>query len=112
MRVVSGSILDVAVDLRKGSSTFGKHVSAKISADEWNQILLPIRFGHGIVTLEPQTQLIYKVTNFYSPENDRGVRWDDPDLGIDWPFKPEELTLSDKDKNQPLFKDIIDRLPF
>lgn len=112
VRVVSGSILDVAVDLRKDSPTFGKYVSAKISADEWNQILVPIGFAHGIVTLEPMTQLIYKVTNFYSPENDKGIRWNDPDLGIDWPFTAEELTLSDKDKNQPFLKDIANELPF
>jgi dTDP-4-dehydrorhamnose 3,5-epimerase len=112
VRVVSGSILDVAIDLRKGSPTFGQHVTAHISAADWNQILVPIGFGHGIVTLEADTQLIYKVTNYYSPENDRGLRWDDPELDIDWPFKAEELTLSDKDRNQPFLKDIIDELPF
>ncbi len=112
VRVVSGSILDVAVDLRKDSPTFGRHVTARISADEWNQILVPVGFGHGIVTLEPNTQLIYKVSNFYSPEHDKGLRWDDPDIGIDWPFSADALTLSDKDRAQPFFKDIVDDLPF
>ena len=104
VRVVRGRILDVAVDLRRSSPTFGKWVSAEISAEKWNQILVPIGFAHGILTLEPDTELIYKVTNFYSPKHDFGVRWDDPDIAIEWPVKTGEIQLSDKDKNQPLLK--------
>lgn len=103
VRVVSGRILDVAVDIRKASPTFGKWVAAEISADEWNQILVPIGFAHAICTLEPDTQIIYKVTNFYSPQHDLGIRWNDPDLKIDWPFAEGQVELSEKDKTQPLF---------
>lgn len=105
VRVVSGRILDVAVDLRAGSPTFGQWVSAEISADAWNQILVPIGFAHGICTLEPDTQLIYKVTNYYSPQHDFGIRWDDPDLAIAWPMSCDEFLLSDKDRKQPFLKD-------
>jgi len=108
VRVVRGSILDVAVDLRKGSPTYGKHVSAVISADKWNQILVPVGFAHGICTLEPNTELLYKVTNYYSPEHDKGLLWNDPALGIQWTILPGEAILSDKDKKQPLLKDLPD----
>lgn len=108
VRVVSGRILDVAVDIRKSSPTFGKWVAAEISASEWNQILVPVGFAHGICTLEPDTQLIYKVTNYYSPQHDFGIRWNDPDLKIDWPFGESQVELSEKDKKQPLFKDVVE----
>jgi len=107
VRVVSGRILDVAVDLRRNSPTYGKWVSAEISADRWNQILVPIGFAHGICTLEPDTQLIYKVTNYYAPQHDFGIRWNDPALGIEWPFAEDRLLLSDKDKKQPFLKDVV-----
>lgn len=107
VRVVSGRVLDVAVDLRRNSPTYGKWVSAEISADQWNQILVPIGFAHGICTLEPDTQLIYKVTSYYAPQHDFGVRWNDPDLGIAWPFPEDRLLLSDKDKKQPFLKDVV-----
>jgi len=106
VRVVSGRILDVAVDLRRDSPTFGKWVVAEISADEWNQILIPIGFAHAVCTLEPDTQLIYKVTNYYAPQHDFGVRWNDQDLNIKWPFSEDRLILSEKDKKQPFFKDV------
>jgi len=101
VRVVRGAILDVAVDIRKDSPTYGRHVSAVISAAEWNQILVPIGFAHGFCTLEPNTEVVYKVTNFYSAAHDRGLLWNDPDLGIEWPVAADKALLSDKDLKHP-----------
>jgi dTDP-4-dehydrorhamnose 3,5-epimerase len=106
VRVVRGRILDVAVDLRRGSPTFGRHVTAQISADEWNQILVPVGFAHGIVTLDPDTEIIYKVTNYYSAVHDKGVRWNDPALEIKWPVAESDAILSEKDRNQPLLREL------
>ncbi len=108
VRVVRGAIFDVAVDLRKESPTLGKHVSAVISSEEWNQILVPIGFAHGFCTLEPNTEVIYKVTNYYAPDHDKGLLWNDPDLGIEWPVSAGEATLSDKDRQQPRFSELLD----
>lgn len=101
VRVTRGAVFDVAVDLRRGSSTFGRHVGAVISAAEWNQILVPAGFAHGFCTLEPDTEVIYKVTNYYSPEHDCGMLWNDPALGIDWPVAADRAVLSDKDRKLP-----------
>ena len=106
VRVIRGSILDVAVDIRKDSPTYGKHIKAIISANDWNQILVPIGFAHGFCTLEPDTEVIYKVTNYYSPENDAGIYWNDEELGIEWPIPEEHAILSDKDKRQPKFSQL------
>lgn len=106
VRCVKGAILDVAVDLRAGSPTYGKHVAAEISAEDWNQILVPIGFAHGFITLVPDTEVIYKVTNYYAPDHDKGLLWNDPALGIDWPLPTGGPVLSDKDTRQPLLADI------
>ena len=104
LRVIRGAVFDVAVDLRRGSPGYGRHVSAVISAEEWNQILVPVGFAHGFMTLEPDTEVIYKVSGIYSPANDAGILWNDPDLGIAWPLDVE-ATLSDKDRVQPRLRD-------
>jgi len=106
VRVVRGAILDVAVDLRRSSPTYGRHVAVEISAEQWNQVLVPIGFAHGFCSLEPDTEVIYKVTNYYSPEHDRGVLWSDPALGIEWPVSAEAAFLSDKDTSWPPLADL------
>jgi dTDP-4-dehydrorhamnose 3,5-epimerase len=106
LRVARGRILDVAVDLRKSSPSFGRHVAVEISAENWRQILVPIGFAHGYVTLEPDTEVLYKVTNYYAPDHDHGLAWDDPKLGIDWGLDANQAILSNKDRNHPRFADL------
>ena len=106
VRVVRGAIFDVAVDIRVGSPTYGQFVSAVISAREWNQILVPVGFAHGLVTLEPNTEVLYKVSNVYSPPHDMGLLWNDPALGIDWPVDVAKALLSEKDTRQPLLAEL------
>ena len=100
VRVVKGSILDVAVDIRKGSPTFGQWVGLRVSAEEWNQILIPKGFAHGFMTLEDHTEVIYKVTDYYAPECDRSIRYDDATIGIQWPHVAKH-ELSEKDMHAP-----------
>lgn len=106
IRVVRGSVLDVAVDLRRSSPTYGRHVAVELSAANGRQLLVPIGFAHGFCTLEPDTEVIYKVSNYYSKDHDRGLAWDDPALGIRWPVAPGDAVLSDKDGRQPRFAEL------
>ena len=98
VRVVRGSVFDVAVDLRRSSPTYGRHVSVVLSAEAWNQMLVPVGFAHGFVTLEPDTEVLYKVSDYYAPDHDDGLLWNDPALGIRWPIPEKEVVLSEKDR--------------
>ncbi len=102
VRVVRGAIVDVAVDIRRSSPTFGKWVSLEVSAEQWNQILVPKGFAHGFITLTEDTEVIYKVTDYYAPNHQRSIRFDDPAIGIKWPLPSSGVQLSDKDQKAPL----------
>ncbi|MBA4783781.1 MAG: dTDP-4-dehydrorhamnose 3,5-epimerase [Rhizobiales bacterium] len=102
VRVTRGRVYDVLVDLRQSSPTFKKWVGIEVSAEKWNQVLVPAGFAHGFVTLEENTEFLYKVSAFYARDCDRSVRYDDPEIGIEWPVAREAITLSDKDRNAPL----------
>ena len=101
VRVVRGAIWDVAVDIRHGSPTYGKHVAAELSAENWRQLWIPGGFLHGFCTLQPDTEVIYKVTADFDKGAERAVIWNDPDLALPWPVAPGEAVLSDKDSASP-----------
>jgi dTDP-4-dehydrorhamnose 3,5-epimerase len=105
VRVIKGRVLDVAVDIRKGSPTFGRHVAVELSEENKRQLFVPRGFAHGFVVLEDETVFAYKVDNYYSPENDRGIAFDDPNIGIDWQMDSSALKLSEKDRHQPLLSE-------
>ena len=106
VRVIKGKVLDVAVDLRKDSKTFGQHVAVELSAENNRQLMIPRGFGHGFSVLTPTAVFAYKCDNVYNKASEAGIRFDDPALGIDWKVKPEEAVLSDKDKIFPFLKDV------
>ena len=106
LRVTRGRILDVVVDLRGSSPSFGKHVAIELSADDWRQLLVPIGFAHGYVTLEPNTEVLYKLTEYYAPTHDHGLAWDDPALGINWGIAADRAILSERDRKHPRIVDL------
>jgi dTDP-4-dehydrorhamnose 3,5-epimerase len=108
VRVLSGAILDVVVDIRRGSPTFGRPVSVVISAADGRQVFIPPGFAHGYVTLEANTLISYKVSSYYAPTCDRGIRWNDPSLAIDWGVDEQAAILSERDRRHPLLTDATD----
>lgn len=106
VRVTRGAVWDVVVDLRESSPTYGEHVGAELTAENWVQLYVPVGFAHGFCTLEPDTELVYKVTDYWSPQVDKGVAWDDPDLDLPWPVDRDKAVLSDKDRSQPKLADL------
>ena len=105
VRVIKGRVLDVAVDIRRSSPTFGKHVMVELSEDNKRQFYIPRGFAHGFLVLSDEAIFIYKVDNSYAPQQDAGIRWNDPELGIEWPIDPKDVQTSEKDLRQPLLKD-------
>ena len=101
IRCTRGAVIDIAVDLRRGSPSYGQHVSVELSAENGRQIFIPEGFGHGFVTTAPDSELLYKCSTYYAPEADAGLRWDCPDLGIDWGLGGQEPILSDRDRRLP-----------
>ncbi|MCT7546247.1 dTDP-4-dehydrorhamnose 3,5-epimerase [Aliarcobacter cryaerophilus] len=112
VRVIKGRVLDVAVDIRKNSPTFGKYVAVELSGENKKQLLVPRGFAHGFVVLEDDTVFAYKVDNYYSPQCDRGIAFDDKDLNIDWILNHDELNLSAKDTKQPKLNETNDLFEF
>ena len=108
VRVIEGSVLDVAVDIRKSSPTFGQHVSVELTGENKHQLFIPHGFAHGFVVLSDSATFAYKVDNYYAPEHDRGIAFDDVKLAIDWQLTLEELQLSGKDKTNPNLFDAVE----
>ena len=105
VRVVEGAVLDVAVDIRRGSPTFGRHVAVELSGENHRQVFIPRGFAHGFSVLSESVVFQYKCDNFYAPDSEGALAWNDPDLGIDWRIPPEKAILSDKDRRHPRLKD-------
>lgn len=105
MRVIKGAVLDVVVDIRKGSPTFGKHVTVELTEDNHRQFFVPRGFAHGFSVLTPEVIFQYKCDNFYAPQSEGAIAWNDPDLGIDWRIPEDKVILSEKDKHHPRLKD-------
>ncbi|MEN0000298.1 MAG: dTDP-4-dehydrorhamnose 3,5-epimerase [Pseudomonadota bacterium] len=105
VRVTRGRVLDVAVDIRKGSPTYAQWVALELSADKWNQLFIPEGFAHGFATLEPDSELLYKVSSQYSREHDRAIRFDDPQIGVDWQVADMQPIISQRDATAPVLAD-------
>ena len=105
VRVIKGKVLDVAVDMRKGSPTFGRHVMVELSEENKRQFFIPRGFAHGFLVMSDEAVFTYKVDNVYAPAHEASVRYDDPDLGISWPIDMKDVIMSDKDRAASLFKD-------
>jgi dTDP-4-dehydrorhamnose 3,5-epimerase len=112
IRCTRGSILDVAVDIRRGSPTFGRHTAVVLSAQNWKQLYVPVGCAHGYCTLDPESEVIYKVSAYYSPKSERGVAWDDPEIGIVWPVDLATAVLTDRDRAFPRLAELPDFFPF
>ena len=106
LRVVFGRIFDVVVDIRHGSPTFGRHVALELSAVDWNQVFVPTGCAHAYCTIEPDTEVIYKVSEYYAPDHEGGVVWNDPDIGIPWPVGDVDPDISERDRELPRLKDL------
>lgn len=106
IRVLRGAVFDVAVDIRRASPTFGRHVGAQLTAERGELLFVPVGFAHGFCTLEPDTELAYKVSDFYAREHDAGILWNDPGFGIDWPLNGRPPVLSERDMSHPLLADV------
>ncbi|WP_431268539.1 dTDP-4-dehydrorhamnose 3,5-epimerase [Dankookia sp. P2] len=106
VRVLRGAILDIAVDIRRSSPSYGRHVAVELTAENAQQLYIPAGFAHGFCTLGPDTEVAYKVTDLYAPDCDRGIAWDDPDLALPWPFDAAMVQLSDKDRRAPRLRDL------
>ncbi len=105
IRVVKGRVWDIAVDIRKSSPTFGKHIGIELSEDNHRQLFIPKGFAHGFVVLSEEAVFQYKCDNYYAPQSEGAIIWNDPELGIDWKIPAADIILSEKDKKHPLFKD-------
>ena len=106
IRVTAGEIFDVALDIRPDSPTFGEHVGVELSSESGAMLYLPVGTAHGFCTLTSETHVTYKSSAYWDPTLDRGIRWNDPELGIDWPVSEDDVVVSEKDRNQPLWRDI------
>ena len=107
VRCGRGALLDVVVDIRDGSPTWGRHVAVELTEENGRQLLVPEGFAHGFVTRAPETEIVYRCTDFYAPETEGALLWSDPDLGIDWGISPDEATLSDKDAAAPRLAELV-----
>jgi dTDP-4-dehydrorhamnose 3,5-epimerase len=107
-----GRILDVAVDIRRDSPTFGGHVALELSAQSGQQLYVPVGFAHAFLTLEEDVLIMYKVSDYYSPAHDGGIRWDDPDIAYPWPFNNADMITSEKDRRLPFLRDFVSPFPY